>query len=273
MNSDEREERLRRIRQRCGTTWVGLMQEDVEFLLSLVDSQQRDSSGLEYHTPGCSVDEAGADCICGAYRRNQAFLAQRVLLDSQVVHYQMFDPCAEGEHSDCIGYSNGLRRDGQQTCCSCACHDFGAATRMRDLCVARLNQIADGWEQDALRRGAPFSDRAITARKLADELQSPTLDQAEPEQSSNEQAPERIWINSPTEITEHNQRWWYENVMAFPTIEYVRADSLTTIREKARRAAIEIVTSVQNENELDDGGFFEAGFIAAKTKIIDALLE
>lgn len=39
-----------------------------------------------------------------------------------------------------------------------------------------------------------------------------------------QEAPKRIWINNPTEITEHNQTWWYENPMAFPTVEYVRAD-------------------------------------------------
>lgn len=37
--------------------------------------------------------------------------------------------------------------------------------------------------------------------------------------------------------------------------------------------AINIVSGVNNENDLEDGGFFEAGFIAAKTKIIDALIE
>lgn len=39
------------------------------------------------------------------------------------------------------------------------------------------------------------------------------------------------------------------------------------------REAIDIISGVQNANELQDGGYFEAGFIAAKTKIIDALLE
>jgi hypothetical protein len=40
-----------------------------------------------------------------------------------------------------------------------------------------------------------------------------------------------------------------------------------------RREAVEIANRIQNENDLNDGGFFEAGFIAAKTKIIDALIE
>lgn len=43
------------------------------------------------------------------------------------------------------------------------------------------------------------------------------------EQDETLEPPERIWINNPAEVTEHDQRWWYENPMAFPTIEYVRA--------------------------------------------------
>ena len=38
-------------------------------------------------------------------------------------------------------------------------------------------------------------------------------------------------------------------------------------------AAIEKVQAVSNENDLEDGGFFEAGFIAARTKAVDALIE
>ena len=35
----ETEQRIAAIRKRCGTVWVGLMQEDVEFLLSLLDGK------------------------------------------------------------------------------------------------------------------------------------------------------------------------------------------------------------------------------------------
>lgn len=39
------------------------------------------------------------------------------------------------------------------------------------------------------------------------------------------------------------------------------------------QAIIETIQDVQNFNDLDDGVFFEAGFIAAKTMIIDAVLD
>lgn len=44
------------------------------------------------------------------------------------VHYLLFEPCAVEEHSDCIEYSNSLRRDAQLTRCSCACHPYNAPT-------------------------------------------------------------------------------------------------------------------------------------------------
>lgn len=37
-------ERLERIRKRCGTVWIGLMQEDVEYLLSIIAKSPRASS-------------------------------------------------------------------------------------------------------------------------------------------------------------------------------------------------------------------------------------
>lgn len=37
-------------------------------------------------------------------------------------YQQLFEPCAVDECSDCIGYSNGLRRDGALVACSCECH-------------------------------------------------------------------------------------------------------------------------------------------------------
>lgn len=43
--------------------------------------------------------------------------------DEQPTHEMLFAPCFEGEHSDCIGFSNGLRRDGQLTICNCDCHE------------------------------------------------------------------------------------------------------------------------------------------------------
>lgn len=47
--------------------------------------------------------------------------------DSGVTHEMLFAPCLEGEHSDCIGYSNGLRRDGQMSICNCECHQHEGA--------------------------------------------------------------------------------------------------------------------------------------------------
>lgn len=41
-------------------------------------------------------------------------------------HRMLFAPCAEDEHSDCIGYSNGLRRDAELVVCSCECHEQDA---------------------------------------------------------------------------------------------------------------------------------------------------
>lgn len=38
-------------------------------------------------------------------------------------YQQLFEPCAMDEHSDCIGYSNSLRRDGALVTCSCECHE------------------------------------------------------------------------------------------------------------------------------------------------------
>jgi hypothetical protein len=46
-----------------------------------------------------------------------------------------------------------------------------------------------------------------------------------------------------------------------------------TARADAIRECVDAVQAVQNTNDLDDGGFFEAGFIAARTKSIDALLD
>ncbi|HEU4509050.1 MAG TPA: hypothetical protein VFR78_12465 [Pyrinomonadaceae bacterium] len=40
--------------------------------------------------------------------------------------------------------------------------------------------------------------------------------------------PDRIWINNPAVVTEHDQRWWYENPMAFPTVEYTRVSAAST---------------------------------------------
>jgi hypothetical protein len=37
--------------------------------------------------------------------------------------------------------------------------------------------------------------------------------------------------------------------------------------------AVNIASHVENANDLNDGGFFEAGFIAARTKILDALID
>lgn len=47
---------------------------DVDFLLSIVKGQERDSAGLEYHSAECAVDEFDQDCDCGSYDRNQARL-------------------------------------------------------------------------------------------------------------------------------------------------------------------------------------------------------
>lgn len=66
-----------------------------------------------------------------------------------------------------------------------------------------------------------------------------------------------------------------------PTMAYVREDvhnaALAAVRREAREEvfndAVELVQAVTNDNDLDDGGFFEAGFIAARTKSIDALIE
>lgn len=59
--------------------------------------------------------------------------------------------------------------------------------------------------------------------------------------------------------------------------EYIRADLVATAQQDQRKAmftkAIATVQSVSNDSDLDDGGFFEAGFIAARTRIIDALLK
>jgi hypothetical protein len=53
-------------------------------------------------------------------------------------------------------------------------------------------------------------------------------------------------------------------------------DYVATIRQEEREAAfrdgIETASAVQNDNELNDGGYFEAGFIAARTRIVDALI-
>lgn len=45
---------------------------------------------------------------------------------------------------------------------------------------------------------------------------------------SEQQPPERIWINYPTANTEHDQPWYYENEMAFPTVEYARVHALAS---------------------------------------------
>lgn len=42
--------------------------------------------------------------------------------DEKPLYRQLFEPCAMDEHSDCIGYSNGLRRDAALVTCSCECH-------------------------------------------------------------------------------------------------------------------------------------------------------
>lgn len=55
---------------------------------------------------------------------------------------------------------------------------------------------------------------------------------------------------------------------------------LTALRDENERLAqrnvielaINLTSDVENENDLNDGGFFEAGFIAAKTKILDVLI-
>lgn len=56
-------------------------------------------------------------------------------------------------------------------------------------------------------------------------------------------------------------------------IEAAIAEARRDERDAAFKEAIKMVQSVANENDLDDGGFFEAGFIAARTKSIDVLLE
>lgn len=39
-------------------------------------------------------------------------------------YHALFAPCADEEHSDCIGWSNGLRRDAELVVCSCECHEL-----------------------------------------------------------------------------------------------------------------------------------------------------
>jgi hypothetical protein len=46
-------------------------------------------------------------------------------------HRALFGPCADEEHSDCIGYSNGLRRDAELVVCVCECHDVERRSRKR----------------------------------------------------------------------------------------------------------------------------------------------
>lgn len=52
-------------------------------------------------------------------------------------------------------------------------------------------------------------------------------------------------------------------------------DYRKTIRQlrEALQNTVTIANNVENSNDLNDGGFFEAGFIAAKTKIVDALIK
>lgn len=75
--------------------------------------------------------------------------------------------------------------------------------------------------------------------------------QPEGEQESP-QPPERIWINHPTKETEHDQRWWYENAMAFPTVEYVRADIAAASSSGAAAARV-----AKEEHYLDLAKFGE----------------
>lgn len=52
----------------------------------------------------------------------------------------------------------------------------------------------------------------------------------------------------------------------------LKAGQLPSQSTEEFEAAVNIASAVGNETDLNDGGYFEAGFIAAKTKIVDALI-
>lgn len=52
-----------------------------------------------------------------------------------------------------------------------------------------------------------------------------------------------------------------------------RLSAIIKVHAEQWQDAVDVVNDIENNNDLNDGGFFEAGFIAAKTRILDALIE
>lgn len=126
-------------------------------------------------------------------------------------------------------------------------------------------------------RGAVIRDARLEAHELICDALSLLDSQAAGDKSFFGPCVSCGHNNFDTERGECKQRWMEGRMSVVCGCPCAKHNSLTRARQEERRAALRdattIANGVQNENDLDDGGFFEAGFIAARTKIVDALIE